>query len=145
MLLRQVRRLFPFFERIFADGSYRREKMVLVVARTGTWKLEIVKRSGGVARPHERNRSPVSRRGVEASDDWLADEGRIVEILEANAIEDVLGCRKAFDQRLGGEVSLWQRLDEYAGTNVAKALGGRNLDQHPRWPVGARPDDARIG
>jgi transposase len=44
-LLRQARRLFPFIERIFADGGYRGEKMALVVARTGTWKLEIVKRS----------------------------------------------------------------------------------------------------
>ena len=44
-LLRRVRRLFPFIERIFADGGYRGEKMALVVLRTGAWKLEIVKRS----------------------------------------------------------------------------------------------------
>ena len=44
-LLRRARRLFPFIERIFADGGYRGEKMALVVARTGAWKLEIVKRS----------------------------------------------------------------------------------------------------
>lgn len=44
-VLRQARRLFPFIERIFADGGYRGEKMALVVARTGSWKLEIVKRS----------------------------------------------------------------------------------------------------
>jgi putative transposase len=44
-LLRRARRLFPFIERIFADGGYRGEKMALVVLRTGAWKLEIVKRS----------------------------------------------------------------------------------------------------
>ena len=43
-LLRRARRLFPFIERIFADG-YAGEKMALVVWRTGAWKLEIVKRS----------------------------------------------------------------------------------------------------
>ncbi len=31
--------------RIFADGGYAGEKMALVAWRTGTWKLEIVKRS----------------------------------------------------------------------------------------------------
>lgn len=44
-VLRQARRLFPFIERIFADGGYRGDKMAGVVAHTGTWKLEIVKRS----------------------------------------------------------------------------------------------------
>ena len=37
--------MFPFIERIFADGGYRGEKMARVVSRTGAWKLEIVKRS----------------------------------------------------------------------------------------------------
>lgn len=44
-LLRRARRLFPFIERIFADGGYAGKNMALVVWRTGTWKLEIVKRS----------------------------------------------------------------------------------------------------
>lgn len=44
-LLRRARRLFPFVERIFADGGYAGRKMALVVRRTGVWKLEIVKRS----------------------------------------------------------------------------------------------------
>jgi transposase len=44
-LLRRARRLFPFIERIFADGGYRGERMTRVVSRTGIWKLEIVKRS----------------------------------------------------------------------------------------------------
>ena len=44
-LLRRARRLFPFIERIFADG-YAEKKMALVVWRTGAWRLHIVKRSG---------------------------------------------------------------------------------------------------
>jgi len=45
VLLRQTRRLFPFIERIFADAGYQGEKTALAVAKTGAWKLEIVKRS----------------------------------------------------------------------------------------------------
>jgi transposase len=44
-LLCQTRRLFPFIERIFADGGYQGEKTAIAVAKTGAWKLEIVKRS----------------------------------------------------------------------------------------------------
>ena len=46
LLLRKARRLFPFIERIFADGGYAGRKMAMAVWRTGTWKLQIVKRSG---------------------------------------------------------------------------------------------------
>jgi putative transposase len=45
LLSRRARRLLPFIKRIFADGGYAGAKMVLVAWRTGTWKLEIVKRS----------------------------------------------------------------------------------------------------
>ena len=44
-LLRRARRLFPFIERIFADGAYAGRKMAMTVWRTGTWRLQIVKRS----------------------------------------------------------------------------------------------------
>ncbi len=43
-LLRTARRLFPFIERIFADAGYQGPKMAGVVAETGDWRLEIVKR-----------------------------------------------------------------------------------------------------
>jgi transposase len=46
-LLRRARRLFPFIERIFADGGYAGKKMALVVWRTGAWRLRIMKRSDG--------------------------------------------------------------------------------------------------
>jgi transposase len=44
-LLRPARRLFPFIERIFADGGYAGRKMAMTVWRTGAWSLQIVKRS----------------------------------------------------------------------------------------------------
>ena len=37
-LLRRARRMFPFIERIFADGGYAGPKMALVAWRTGTWR-----------------------------------------------------------------------------------------------------------
>ena len=43
-LLREARRSFPFLERIIADAGYQGRKMEAVVARTGTWVLEIVRR-----------------------------------------------------------------------------------------------------
>jgi transposase len=45
VLDRHTRRLFPFVERIFADAGYQGQKAAAAVARTGTWKLEIVKRN----------------------------------------------------------------------------------------------------
>jgi transposase len=44
-LLRRTRRRFPFIELIHADGGYQGPKMAATVARTGTWRLEIVKRN----------------------------------------------------------------------------------------------------
>ena len=44
-LLRTARRSFPFIERIFADAGYQGAKMAKVVADTGCWTIEIVKRS----------------------------------------------------------------------------------------------------
>lgn len=44
-LLRTARRSFPFIECIFADAGYQGPKMAKVVAKTGAWALQIVKRS----------------------------------------------------------------------------------------------------
>src|SRR6266404_3057014 len=44
-LLRQTRRSFPFIEVIFADGGYQGPIMAAVTAKTGKWRLEIVKRN----------------------------------------------------------------------------------------------------
>lgn len=40
-----ARRSFPFIERVFADAGYQGPKMAKLVARTGAWGLQIVKRS----------------------------------------------------------------------------------------------------
>jgi putative transposase len=45
VLDQRTRRLFPFIERIFADGGYQGAQVATAIAKTGTWKLEIVKRS----------------------------------------------------------------------------------------------------
>ncbi len=44
-VLRGARRLFPFIELIYGDGGYQGPKMQAAVAVTGSWKLEIVKRT----------------------------------------------------------------------------------------------------
>ena len=41
----RARRLFPFIERIYADGGYQGPRVRAAAAKTGTWKVEIVKRS----------------------------------------------------------------------------------------------------
>ncbi len=71
LLQRRSRRLFPFVEMIFADGGYQGPKMAAVVARTGRWKLEIVKRT-------EMHRFVVlpKRRVVERSFAWIARDRR---------------------------------------------------------------------
>jgi transposase len=55
-LLRSARRLFPFIERIFADGGYAGRKMAMTVWRTGAWSLQIVKRSDAAGFQVSRNR-----------------------------------------------------------------------------------------
>jgi transposase len=44
-LLRRVRQRFPFIERIFADAGYQGPKMAKTIAATGSWRIEIVKRT----------------------------------------------------------------------------------------------------
>lgn len=43
-VLRRARQLFPFVERIVGDAGYQGPKMAAAFARTGTWKIEIVRR-----------------------------------------------------------------------------------------------------
>jgi transposase len=45
VLNRRTRRLFPFIERIYADGGYQGPKAAKAAAKTGKWKIEIVERS----------------------------------------------------------------------------------------------------
>jgi transposase len=45
VLNKRTRRLFPFIERIYADGGYQGPRVRAAAARTGTWKIDIIKRS----------------------------------------------------------------------------------------------------
>lgn len=64
-LLRRARRMFPFIERIFADGGYAGQKMTLVAWRTGTrWIVERtfawISRNRRLARDFERYATTVA-------------------------------------------------------------------------------------
>jgi len=45
VLDRRTRRLFPFIERVFADAGYQGPKLARALARSASWKIEIVKRN----------------------------------------------------------------------------------------------------
>ena len=45
VLNKRTRRLFPFIERIYADGGYQGPRVCAAAPRIGTWKIEIIKRS----------------------------------------------------------------------------------------------------
>ena len=86
-MLRAARRLFAFVEVILADGAYRGETTAAAVARTGRWRLEIVRRgesSGFVPLPKRwivertfawlgRNRrlSKDYERSTQVSETWV--------------------------------------------------------------------------
>jgi transposase len=80
LLLRRSRRLFPFVETIFADGGYQGPKMAAVVAKTGTWKLEIVKRTA-----LHRFAVLPKRWVVERSFAWIARNRRLARDFERYA------------------------------------------------------------
>ena len=100
--------------------------------------------SAGVARPHERDRAPLGRGGAEAPDHRLRQDVGRRQVLEADAIENLLPRRQVLHQRLGGEIAFRQRVDEQPLADVAEAVGGGDLHLHARRPVGARPHHAGI-
>jgi transposase len=81
VLDQQTRRLFPFVERIYADGGYQGARVRAAAARTGTWKIEIVKRSdiakGFVVLP--------KRWVVERTLAWISRNRRLVRDFERYA------------------------------------------------------------
>jgi len=48
VLDKRTRALFPFIERVYADGGYRGARARDGAASTGTWKIEIVNRCDSV-------------------------------------------------------------------------------------------------
>jgi transposase len=76
-LLRRTRRLFPFIKRIIGDAGYQGPKMAASVARTGRWKLEIVRRC-------DRHRFVIlpKRWIVERSLAWISRNRRLARDYE---------------------------------------------------------------
>ena len=101
--------------------------------------------SGGIARPDEGDGSPVRRRRAEMPDHGLADNGRRGKVREPDAIKDVLPGGKMLEQHVRGEVDLRQSVDVACVLHPLEACRGRPFDQHARWTISARPDDAGIG
>jgi transposase len=79
-LLRQARRLFPFVERIMGDAGYQGPKMAAAAARTGLWKVEIVRRC-------DRHRFVVlpKRWIVERTLGWISHHRRLARDFERHS------------------------------------------------------------
>ena len=78
-LLREARRSFPFIERIIGDAGYQGRKMDATVARTGTWKLQILRRC-------DRHRFIVlPKRIVERTLAWISRCRRLARDYERHA------------------------------------------------------------
>jgi transposase len=77
-VLEEARRLFPFIERIFADGGYQGAATAAAVRALGRWELEIVKRSDGL-----RGFEPLPKRWiVERTFSWLNRCRRLAKDVE---------------------------------------------------------------
>jgi len=76
-LLRQARRLFPFIGRVIGDAGYQGPGMAAVVARTGSWALEIVRR-------RDRHRFVVlpKRWIIERTISWIGRNRRLARDFE---------------------------------------------------------------
>src|SRR5262245_21073319 len=64
----------------------------------------------GVAGPGEENVALVARNRAKGTDDRLAPDASVLQVLEHHAIDDALTGRQARQLELGGEVPLLQRI-----------------------------------
>ena len=87
------RRLFPFIERIFADGGHAGRKMALTVWRTGAWKLQIVKRSDAAGFEALPKRWIVERTFA-----WISRNRRLARDFERYATTVVAFIRLAMNR-----------------------------------------------
>src|SRR3974377_1475494 len=94
-----------------------------VAAHAATREVDAPALADVVARPDERDRASVGGRGAEMSNFGLA-EHRAGKILKADAIENILSRWQIVEQRFGGEVRFWQRVDEYGASNFAECVAG---------------------
>ena len=89
LLNRRTRLRFPFIERIFADAGYQGPKAA-AIAKTGTWKLEIVKRN----EPHRFVVLP-KRWIVERTLAWISHNRRLARDFERYARSEAAFIRLA--------------------------------------------------
>ncbi len=81
VLSKRVRRRFPFIEVVFADAGYQGPKAAKAVAKTGPWRLEIIKRSDGA----KGFMVQAKRWIVERSLAWISRNRRLARDFEARA------------------------------------------------------------
>ena len=80
VLDRRTRRLFPFIVRIFGDGGYQGPRLARRVARTGSWRIEVVKR------PDIPRFEVLPKRWiVERTLAWISRNRRLVRDFERHA------------------------------------------------------------
>ncbi|MFK4511613.1 hypothetical protein ABIF81_006791 [Bradyrhizobium daqingense] len=101
--------------------------------------------AGDVAAPDEADVAAIGRCRAEAAGHRFAFDRAVREIAEANAVKDVLAGGQMFNQHLRGEVALGQRRDRRQCAGIPERISRRDLDQHLRRPVGARPHHAAAG
>ena len=78
VLDRRTRRRFPFIEVVFADQGYQGPKARQTVARTGQWKLEIVRRE-----PETKGFAVLPKRWiVERTLSWIKRNRRVARDVE---------------------------------------------------------------
>ena len=78
LVLQEARRLFPFIERVFADGGYQGPATAAAVRALGCWELEVVGRAEGV-----RGFTPLPKRWiVERTFSWLNRCRRLAKDVE---------------------------------------------------------------
>jgi len=66
------------------------------------------------------------------------------KVAETHAVENILARRQILDQNLGREIAFGQGCDRRQGAGVLEGVAGCDVDQHLRWTVAARPDDAAV-
>ena len=78
-LLASIRSLFAWLRHVFADGGYAGDKLTAALARHGTWRIAIVKRSDQAAGFHVLPRRWVAERTFA----WLNRNRRLAKDFEA--------------------------------------------------------------
>src|SRR5687768_4419348 len=78
------------------------------------------------------------------ADDGDAEYPEIGQILEADAIENILARGQVLQVELGGEVIDGQRGRAENPSGIGKRFCGGVIHDQPAGPVGTTPDNARV-